>query len=153
MIETGPKVITRNAFLGALPAFRPETSFSIEDRSEQNRDAFRKTNTPVDLRQPFDEVVSSVLSLPWGHAGSENRITEAELRTFLREVCEAANGRQVETVIGFIPIAPPVAEFLKAKPYQATTRIGLLMEVAMRILCGPNDSTDEEANSSINHEY
>ena len=141
MREASPNIIARDLVTGRLPGFGHETAPSLGTRSKQDPE------TPVDLRHSFEEVVSSVLSLPWGHAGLENLVTETELRAFLRGVYEAANGRQVETTIGFISIAPPVADFLKAKPYQVNSRIGFLMEVATRILCGPDDATDEEANS------
>ena len=109
----------------------------MRTRSEHKQTAFRKGNPPIDLQRPFEQVLAAVLSLPWGNGGAENRVTEAELRTFLRGLYEAANGRQVETALGLIPIAPPVAEFLKATPYDATSRIDFLIEVATRILCGP----------------
>jgi hypothetical protein len=142
MRETNSNVIARNVVTGRTPGFASDTPLSLRTRPEQGRE------TQVDLRRPFEEVVSSVLSLPWGRADLENLVTEAELLAFLRGVHEAANGRQVETAIGFIPIAPPVAEFLRAKPYHVSSRIGFLVEVATRILCGPDNSTDEEVNSS-----
>lgn len=93
-----------------------------------------------------------MLSLPWGDAGSENVVTEAEIRTFLREICEAANGRQVETVVGFIPIAPPVAEFLKAGPYNVSTQIDFLMQVAIRIFFGPDHFANQTSDRLDRHD-
>ena len=141
MSETTSSVIAPEALSHVLPSFRRAP---LPQKNEQT--ALRKRSTPVDLERSFEEVVTAVLSLPWGDGGSKTRITEAELRTFLRGLYEAANGRQVETAIGLIPIAPPVAEFLKAKPYHATSRIGFLIEVATRMLCG-----QEKSNHSDNH--
>jgi hypothetical protein len=130
---------------------RADSFSSAEKRSDGEQNALGKRNVLIDLRRPFEEVVSATLSLPWGDAGSENLMTEAELRRFLRGLFEAANGRQVETIIGLIPIAPPVAEFLKATPYQVTDRIDFLIQVAMRILSGPDDFVNE-IEMSENHE-
>lgn len=125
----------------------PAVSFSrATEQSDGGQNATRKKNALIDLSRPFEEIVSAILSLPWGDAGSENLMTAAELRRFLRGLFEAANGRQVETALGLIPIAPPVAEFLRAKPYQATNRIDFLIQVAMRILSGPDDFANETSN-------
>jgi hypothetical protein len=96
-------------------------------------------NIEIDLAQPFEKVLATVLSLPAGcrNAVADRLGNEAELKQVLRGLYEAANGRQVETPIGFIAIAPPVAEFLKAKPFQAATQIEFLIAAATRIICGP----------------
>lgn len=94
----------------------------------------------IDLNQPFERVLASVLSLPRGDANSDNPVTKDELRTLVRGIYEAANGRQVETALGLIPVAPPVAEFLKSKPFNAASRIDFLIDVSTRVICGPNGS-------------
>jgi hypothetical protein len=95
--------------------------------------------TEIDLAEPFDRVLANVLSLPHGSGiDRTNRTTgDAEFKRLLRGLYEAANGRQVETPIGFVAIAPPVAAFLRRKPFQVATQIDLLVEAATRIIAGP----------------
>ena len=96
-------------------------------------------NIEIDLAQPFEKVLAAVLSLPagCGSAGAERLQNQAELKQAIRGLHQAANGRSVETIIGLIPIAPPVAPHLKEKPFRVTTQIELLIEAATRIICGP----------------
>jgi hypothetical protein len=68
---------------------------------------------PIDLSEPFEEVLARALSLPrTDHASA----SDAVIKRAMRSVYEAANGRIVETDIGAIPIAPPVKPSLKEKP-------------------------------------
>jgi hypothetical protein len=93
----------------------------------------------IDLSQPFERVLSCVLALPLcpeDHLGNGSCV-DREFREAIRELYEAANGRQVETRFGWIAIAPPVADFLKARPYYIETQIDLLIEAATRIISGP----------------
>ncbi len=93
--------------------------------------------TEIHLSEPFEEVLASVLRLPRctlaeidevrlaGAADSELRKSakcDAEVKKALRSLYEAAHGRHVETQIGFVTIAPPVAGFLKETPYSITTQ-------------------------------
>jgi hypothetical protein len=101
-------------------------------------------NIEIDLAQPFEKVLATVLSLP---AGRSNAVTdrlsnEAEIEKVIRGLYEAANGRHVETNIGLIMIAPPAYAFLKAKPFKVTTQTDLLIEAATRLIAGPA-MTDE----------
>ena len=93
----------------------------------------------IDLAQPFEGFLETVLSLPTGsnNAGGDRLENEVELKQAIRRVYEAANGRRVETIIGFVPIAPPVAPFLKEKLFYVATQIDFLIEAATRIICGP----------------
>lgn len=93
----------------------------------------------IDLARPFEEFLETVLLLPAGSndAGGNRLENEVELKRAIRGLYEAANGRRVETVIGFIPIAPPVAPFLKEKLFYVATQIDFLIEAATRIICGP----------------
>jgi len=96
-------------------------------------------NIEIDLAQPFEKVLATVLSLP---AGCSNAVTnrlsnEAEVKWVIRGLYEAANGRHLETNIGPIVIAPPVYAFLKAKPFSVTTQTDLLIEAATRLILGP----------------
>jgi len=106
--------------------------------------------TEIHLSEPFEEVLASVLRLPImlaeidevrlaGAADSELRKSakcDAEVREALRSVYEAAHGRQVETQIGFVTIAPPVAGFLKETPYYVATQYEFFLEAFTRILAG-----------------
>jgi hypothetical protein len=106
--------------------------------------------TEIHLSEPFEEVMASLLTLPStlvevdevrfaGAADSELRKSakcEAEVTEALRSVYEAAHGRQVETQIGFMTIAPPVADFLKEAPYYVTTQYEFFLEAFARLLAG-----------------
>ena len=106
--------------------------------------------TEIHLSEPFEEVLASVLRLPImlaeidevrlaGAADSELRKSakcDAEVKKALCSLYEAAHGRQVETQIGFVTIAPPVAGFLKKKPYYVATQHEFFLEAFTRILAG-----------------
>jgi hypothetical protein len=106
--------------------------------------------TEIQLSNPFEEVLASVLALPSvlanfdqiGFAGATNSELrqsarcDAEVKEALHSLYEAAHGRQVETPIGFLPIAPPVADFLKEKPYYVATQHDFFLEAFTRILVG-----------------
>ena len=95
-------------------------------------------NIEIDLAQPFEKVLASVLSLPMGcsDAVTDRLSNEAEIKKVIRGLYEAANGRHVETNVGLIMIAPPVYAFLKAKPFSVTTQSDLLIEAATRLIVG-----------------
>lgn len=106
--------------------------------------------TKIHLSEPFEKVLASLLTLPRTHAETEelhspdapdlalrkNAKSDAESRKALRALYEAAHGRQVETQIGFLAIAPPVAGFLKEEPYYVTTQSEFFLEAFTRILVG-----------------
>ena len=106
--------------------------------------------TEIHLSEPFEEVLASLLTLPSTLAEiDEVRSPEAddselrksancvaEVKEALRSLYEAAHGRQVETPIGFLPIALPVAGFLKKKPYYVATQHEFFLEAFTRILVG-----------------
>ena len=108
-----------------------------------------KKKTQIDLNQPFERVVATVLSLPPGAANPEKPGRKAELMTLIRSLYEAANGRHVQTVLGRVPIAPPVAEFLKAKPFHATSQTDFAVEVAARVISGPNGSVSNQTPKEL----
>lgn len=103
----------------------------------------------LDLAQPFEKVLATALSLPAGCASTriDRLANEAEFKQVVRRLYEAANGRQVEAAIGMIAIAPPVAPFLKAKPFQVATQLDLMVEAATRIIGAPGLSGTEVDNS------
>jgi hypothetical protein len=106
--------------------------------------------TEIQLSKSFEDVLASLLTLPSrvaeigevrfaGATDSELRQSagyEAEVKGALRSLYEAAHGRQVETPIGLLPIAPPVAAFLKKKPYYVATQHEFFLEALTRILVG-----------------
>jgi hypothetical protein len=106
--------------------------------------------TEIHLSEPFAEVLASLLTLPSTHTETdelrflgaadsvlrESAKCDAEVKEALRCLYEAAHGRQVETPIGFLPIAPPVAGFLKKKPYYVATQHEFFLEAFTRILVG-----------------
>ena len=95
----------------------------------------------IDLQQPFDHVLETVLALPPGGANSPNRITGMRLHALVRHIYEAANGRQLESAAGLVPIARPIAEFLKAKPFKVTSQKDFLIATITRIICGSSRLT------------
>ena len=98
-----------------------------------------RQNVEIDLAEPFENIIATVLSLPTGCSGlvRDPWTNEADFRRAIRGLYEAANGRQVETTIGFIAITPPPFEFLKATPFQVGTKTDFLIEAAARLIAGP----------------
>src|ERR1700686_1626619 len=106
--------------------------------------------TEIQLSNPFEGVVEILLTLPRTPAAiDEVHLPDtadlalrksakcvAQVKEALRALYEAAHGRQVETPIGFVPIAPPVAGFLKKKPYYVATQHEFFLEAFTRILIG-----------------
>jgi len=99
----------------------------------------------IDLDRPFDRILAAVLGLPSGGSDSDNRITDAELKALLRHIYEAAHGRQGESNMGFIPLEPPVAPFLKATPFNVASKTDFLVAVTSRIISGPNHLSEQGA--------
>ena len=95
-------------------------------------------NIEIDLADRFETILASVLALPTGCGDEKTQgvTKKAELSRLIRELYEAANGRQVETHIGLVPIAPPACEFLKATPFRVATQMEFLAEAAARLLAG-----------------
>ena len=93
----------------------------------------------IDLAQSFEEVLATVLSLPAGSTsvGGNRLVSDLKLKQVIRGLHEAANGRQVETKSGLVAIAPPIALFLKKKPFHVATQVDFLITAATRIICGP----------------
>jgi hypothetical protein len=105
----------------------------------------------IDLSQPFESVIEAVLALPNGSVNgtADHGLGEKELREAIRGLYEAANGRQAETEIGLIPIAPPIAPFLKAKPFRAATLKDFLVAAAAQIVSLPLHRNGRRTTSSI----
>lgn len=92
----------------------------------------------IDLAQSFEEVLASVLSLPAGSTsvGGCRLENDVELKRAIRGLHEAANGREVETKSSRVAIAPPIAAFLKGKPFHVATQVDFLIAAATQIICG-----------------
>jgi hypothetical protein len=108
--------------------------------------------TKIDLLEPFEKVLASVLSVPArdkviAQSPAENATslrfpnpvdrspaTAGELREVLRCLYEAAHGRLVETQVGPVAIAPPVAPSLKDTPFYIKTQANFLLEALTRII-------------------
>ena len=90
----------------------------------------------IDLAEPFEKIWATVLTLPpgCGDAVADRLANKAGLKHAIRGLYEAANGRHVETNVGLVAIAPPVFEFLKAKPFRIATQTDLLVEAAARLI-------------------
>jgi hypothetical protein len=94
--------------------------------------------TRIHLSQPFEEILATVLSLPKAPGERSESISYREdLKEVVRGLYEAANGRQVETILGPIPIAPAAAPFLRDEPFEVETQLDFLLEAASRVLAGP----------------
>jgi len=95
----------------------------------------------IHLSQPFEEILATVLSLPRAHAPTSAQASaeDEELKQVLRGLYEAANGRHVETVLGLVPIAPPVAPFLKDAPFEVASQLDFLVEAMSRVIACPSE--------------
>ena len=115
--------------------------------------------TKIDLLEPFEKVLGAMLSVPENHkviAGGAAQTTttgamfakrgdqgpggSAEIKGLLRCIYKAAHGRQVETQIGHVAIAPPVAASLKETPFYIKTQADFLLEALTRIIRGASRS-------------
>ena len=105
----------------------------------------------IDLAQPFEEVLATVLSLPAGCSdpGGNRLENGVELKRAIHGLHEAANGRQVETKSSRVAIAPPIAAFLNKRPFHVATQVDFLIAAAARLICGPLHS-DVEMRSAKN---
>ena len=113
----------------------------------------------IDFLDPFEKVLEAVLSAPESHkliaegavqmpqAQFANRVnpapaSETELKEVLRCLYEAAHGRQGETEIGAVAIAPPEAAFLKGSPFYIRTQVDFLLEALTRIISAASHSNN-----------
>jgi len=97
----------------------------------------------IDLADPFEKILARLSSLPLTDSRPSQRTNEVfkttKVKRLLREIYEAANGRQVATTIGPVPIAPPIAPHLKDKPFCVNTQADFLLQALARIADGlPN---------------
>jgi len=105
----------------------------------------------IHLSQPFEEILATVLSLPHSHTPTRHASHEdAELKQVIRGLYEAANGRQVETALGLVPIAPPVAPFLKEAPFDVATQLDFLVEAMSRVITCSSELTERVDEPGMN---
>jgi hypothetical protein len=116
----------------------------------------------IQLSEPLEQVLASVLTLPSTLAEideglcagatdlelSQSGRCDLEVKEAVRSLYEAAHGRQVETPIGFLPIAPPIAGFLKDKPYYVATQYEFFLEAFARILVGGSPARKGQTNGA-----
>lgn len=91
----------------------------------------RMKKIEVNLGIPFDEIAARGIALP-NDGGSQSTSDEQIVRA-LRRLYELAHGRSVETAIGLIPIAPPVASGLAKARFSIGSRCELLAIVEEKI--------------------
>ena len=109
----------------------------------------------LDLSQPFAKLLAAVRSLPNcdGSADGNEAVAAHIVTKALRRLSEAANGRQVQTVLGPVAIAPAVAPWLKQDPLEVRSYkelLDLLAAVTSKPLAGSN-GVNEIACSRNNH--
>ena len=84
-----------------------------------------RNNFKIDLRLSFEENIKRALALPrCADCPDDHEIVGA-----LRRLYDLAHGRSVETGLGLIAIAPPVATSLSLKAFSVATRPDLLTAV------------------------
>lgn len=96
--------------------------------------------TTIDLAGPFEEIAAKLSTLPptdslvRRNASSE---LSPEVQEVLRRIYEAARGRQIETVIGLVPVgAPAMAPFLKDAPFEVGSQADFLLQALARLYRG-----------------
>jgi len=77
----------------------------------------------MDLNDPLEKTMATALSLP----PANEPAPDEQILQALGDLHAAAHGRSVETIIGSIPIAPPLDSSLKSQPSPLTTRSDLLL--------------------------
>lgn len=97
----------------------------------------------IDLSASYEIGLTTVLSLP---AAVQNRNQDEDLAKQFRFLYEAANGRQVSTVVGLIAIAPAVAPWLKDAPLSFATREEF-SEFITKLTAAPWDELYQPANT------
>lgn len=91
----------------------------------------------IDFAESFEKTSAVLSSLPFTDSlvsrAKKDAFKQTYLNRLLREIYEAANGRQVATTIGFVGIAPAIAPYLKDKPYCAKTQAEFISQALARI--------------------
>ena len=94
----------------------------------------------IDLTESFEKTSAVLSSLPFTDSlasrWKKDAFKQTNVKRLLREIYEAANGRQVATTIGFVRIAPAIAPYLKDKPYWVKTQAEFMSQALARIASG-----------------
>src|SRR3982751_2874632 len=94
----------------------------------------------INLAEPFEKISVALWSLPLTDSSLSTRrkgaLKQQKGTPLLREIYEAANGRQVATTIGLVAIAPPIAPYLKDKPFCVNTQADFFSQALARIADG-----------------
>lgn len=95
----------------------------------------------IDLAGPFEEIVGKLCSIPSTHNSIGRKATvaselSADVAEVVRGLYAAARGRQVGTQIGLVPIAPPLASYLKDAPFYVETQTDFLLQALTRLCTG-----------------
>src|SRR3982750_1718497 len=94
----------------------------------------------INLAEPFEKISAALSSLPLVDSSLSPRrkvaFKQTKVTHLLREIYEAANGRQVATTIGLVAIAPPIAPYLKDKPFCVNTQADFFSQALARIADG-----------------
>jgi len=111
----------------------------------------------INLAAPFEDVLIGILSLPLMadriSQRTEETFTQTRVKQLLREIYEAANGRQVATTVGLIAIAPPIAPYLKDKPFFVETQADFLCQAVARIADRAEKRFTPISRTSAGHRY
>jgi hypothetical protein len=103
---------------------QPAVDRKNAERQPRTRSGLRRE---IDLSEPYEKGLAAALSLRRinHHGKADTRLTKDVTKAF-RNLYEAANGRQIWTVIGPIAIGPAVAPWLKEAPLFFETKKDLL---------------------------
>jgi hypothetical protein len=103
---------------------QPAVDRKNAERQPRTRSGLRRE---IDLSEPYEKGLAAALSLRRinHHGKADTRLTKEVTKAF-RNLYEAANGRQIWTVIGPIAIGPAVAPWLKEAPLFFETKKDLL---------------------------
>lgn len=103
---------------------QPAVDGKNAERQPRKRCGLRRE---IDLSEPYEKGLAAALSLRRinRHGKADTRLMKEVTKAF-RNLYEAANGRQIWTVIGPITIGPAVAPWLKEAPLFFETKKDLL---------------------------
>jgi hypothetical protein len=149
MVEAALRAFDAQYLRGLQP---PENASNPSSRTQADCSALRPSDSramkqvKIDLAAPFDEIAARLRSIPSTDNfvdGQDNVASElsSDLAEVLRSLYEAARGRQVETQIGFISIAPPIAGFLKDTPFYVESQADFLLQALARLCAGSSLAT------------
>ncbi len=91
----------------------------------------------INLAEPFETLWTTISCLPLTQDPISQRtretFKETNVQQLLREIYQAANGRQVATTIGLVAVAPPIATHLKDEPFFVETQADFFFQAMCRL--------------------